>query len=71
MMEKHEKERIEVVDPEEDEVEATEEYEHEKREGKLELVKLFDSAEVDLKSDLSDWKSVKGELLEEEEGRKG
>jgi len=28
------------------------------------LTEFFDSVEVDLKSDLSDWKSVKGELLE-------
>jgi len=28
------------------------------------LTKFFDSVEVDLESDLSDWKSVKGELLE-------
>ena len=28
------------------------------------LTEFFDSVEVDLKSDLSNWKSVKGELLE-------
>ncbi|RLF03953.1 MAG: AbrB/MazE/SpoVT family DNA-binding domain-containing protein, partial [Thermoprotei archaeon] len=28
------------------------------------LTEFFDSVEVDLKSDLSDWRSVKGELLE-------
>ncbi len=28
------------------------------------LTKLFDSIEVDLRSDLSDWKSVRRELLE-------
>ena len=28
------------------------------------LTEFFDSIEVDLKSDLSDWRSVKGELLE-------
>lgn len=28
------------------------------------LTRLFDSIEVDLKSDLSDWKSVRRELLE-------
>jgi len=28
------------------------------------LTEFFDSVEVDLKSDLSDWRAVKGELLE-------
>jgi len=28
------------------------------------LTEFFDSVEVDLKSDLSDWRTVKGELLE-------
>lgn len=62
-MEEEKEKLIEEEDAEADEVEATREYECDKKKGKVELVRLeelFDSVEVDLKSDLSDWKKGEG-----------